>query len=103
MPGEASATLWKNSRRPVLTEKKKLGLVLTLVCRRHLIRLWLRDEELHWDTPAALQSRWDRVYGNVTAENQVFPLEPSIRSASSGIKAKKDALPLSSAAVAISA
>ncbi|KID87632.1 Taurine catabolism dioxygenase TauD/TfdA [Metarhizium guizhouense ARSEF 977] len=71
--------------------------------QRHLIRLWLRDEELHWDTPAALQSRWDRVYGNVTAENQVFPLEPSIRSASSGIKAKQDALPLSSAAVAISA
>ncbi|EXU98398.1 taurine catabolism dioxygenase family protein [Metarhizium robertsii] len=71
--------------------------------QRHLIRLWLRDEELHWDTPAALQSRWDRVYGNVTAETQVFPLEPSIRSASSGIKTKQDALPLSSAAVAISA
>ncbi|EFY88824.1 TfdA family oxidoreductase, putative [Metarhizium acridum CQMa 102] len=71
--------------------------------QRHLIRLWLRDEELHWDTPAALQSTLDRVYGNVTAENQVFPLEPSIRSASYGTKAKQEAPPLSSAAVAVSA
>ncbi|KAJ6438151.1 taurine catabolism dioxygenase [Purpureocillium lavendulum] len=52
--------------------------------QRHLVRLWLRDSELAWKIPEALQSRWDRVYEGVTAENQVFPLEPSIRSASSG-------------------
>lgn len=71
--------------------------------RRHLIRLWLRDEELHWETPAALQSRWDRVYDDVTAESQVFPLEPSIRSASSGQEVKQHGAPLSSVAIAISA
>ncbi|OAQ64729.1 taurine catabolism dioxygenase [Pochonia chlamydosporia 170] len=71
--------------------------------QRHLIRLWLRDEELHWATPTALQSRWDRVYEDVTAENQVFPLEPSIRSASSGTIAKQNGVPLSSVGIAISA
>ncbi|KZZ98366.1 Taurine catabolism dioxygenase TauD/TfdA [Moelleriella libera RCEF 2490] len=52
--------------------------------RRHLVRLWLRDSELAWDLPAALQGRWDRVYRGVTAAKQVFPLEPKIRTASSG-------------------
>ncbi|KAL3957079.1 hypothetical protein ACCO45_007657 [Purpureocillium lilacinum] len=52
--------------------------------QRHLVRLWLRDDELAWKIPEALKSRWDRVYEGVTAEKQVFPLEPSIRSASSG-------------------
>ncbi len=53
-------------------------------CRRHLVRLWLRDPEFAWKTPEVLQERWDRVYGGVTAENSVFPLEPGIRSASHG-------------------
>ncbi|CAH0051838.1 unnamed protein product [Clonostachys solani] len=52
--------------------------------QRHLVRLWLRDEELAWKTPAPLQDRWDKVYKGVTAENQVFPLEATIRSASKG-------------------
>ena len=52
--------------------------------RRHLVRLWLRDEEFAWKTPKALQAKWDRVYKGVTAENQVFPLEPWIRTASKG-------------------
>lgn len=51
---------------------------------RHLVRLWLRDPELAWETPEALKCRWEMVYGGVTAENQVFPLEPSIRSQSAG-------------------
>lgn len=51
---------------------------------RHLVRLWLRDEELAWKTPLQLQDRWDKVYGGVTAENQVFPLEPFLRAPSSG-------------------
>jgi hypothetical protein len=47
--------------------------------RRHLLRLWLRDPELAWETPAALKERWDGLYGDVTEEEQVFPLQPRIR------------------------
>lgn len=50
--------------------------------RRHLLRLWLRDPEHSWETPAALEDRWRAVYGGVTPERQVFPLEPYIRSES---------------------
>jgi len=46
---------------------------------RHLLRLWLRDPELAWETPAGLQERWDALYKDVTEEEQVFPLEPRIR------------------------
>ncbi|KAK0615557.1 hypothetical protein B0T17DRAFT_538472 [Bombardia bombarda] len=52
--------------------------------QRHLVRLWLRDPELAWKTPDALQERWDRVYKDVTAERSVFPLEAKIRSAGKG-------------------
>jgi hypothetical protein len=55
-------------------------------CRRHLVRLWLRDPEYAWQTPQQLQSRWDDLYHGVTPEKQVFPLEPRIRSASSGAR-----------------
>lgn len=50
--------------------------------RRHLMRLWLRDPENAWQTPAQLSSRWEKLYTGVTAESQVFPLEPYIRSES---------------------
>ena len=53
--------------------------LLTETLRRHLVRFWLRDPERAWKTPVSLQDRWDRVYSNLTAENQVFPLEPSVR------------------------
>ena len=59
-------------------------MLIRIVARRHLVRLWLRDPELAWETPDALQGKWEKVYGGVTAENQVFPLEPYIRSQSSG-------------------
>ncbi|KAI1344191.1 TfdA family taurine catabolism dioxygenase TauD [Xylariaceae sp. FL0016] len=49
--------------------------------QRHLMRLWLRDPELAWQTPEVLQWRWDELYGGVTPESSVFPLEPFIRSA----------------------
>ncbi|ORY00880.1 hypothetical protein BCR34DRAFT_627888 [Clohesyomyces aquaticus] len=35
-------------------------------------------------TPEALEGRWSKVYDGVSKENQVFPLEPYIRSASLG-------------------
>lgn len=52
--------------------------------RRHLVRLWLRDPENAWPTASALQDRWDQLYAGVTAENSVFPLVPTVRSASKG-------------------
>ncbi|KAL1988656.1 hypothetical protein VTN96DRAFT_8356 [Rasamsonia emersonii] len=52
--------------------------------QRHLVRLWLRDPEYAWPTPEPLKSRWINVYDDVKPENQVFPLEPTIRSASAG-------------------
>ncbi|KAF2812986.1 Clavaminate synthase-like protein [Mytilinidion resinicola] len=56
--------------------------------QRHLVRLWLRDPEYAWETPEPLKARWDELYKGVTPEKQVFPLEPKIRSASSGVAAK---------------
>jgi hypothetical protein len=47
--------------------------------RRHLLRLWLRDPELAWETPRPLKHRWDALYKEVTEEEQIFPLEPKIR------------------------
>lgn len=55
--------------------------------QRHLVRLWLRDPDYAWETPAPLQSRWDDVYKGVEAEKQVFPLEPQIRGPSNGSQA----------------
>ncbi|KAG0647273.1 Satratoxin biosynthesis SC3 cluster 17 [Hyphodiscus hymeniophilus] len=49
---------------------------------RHLLRLWLRDPELAWETPEPLKERWDGLYKDVTEEEQVFPLEPRIRGGS---------------------
>ncbi|KXJ85894.1 TfdA family taurine catabolism dioxygenase TauD [Microdochium bolleyi] len=50
--------------------------------QRHLLRLWLRDSENAWPTPEVLQTRWEQLYGGVTPEASVLPLEPFIRSAS---------------------
>jgi hypothetical protein len=47
--------------------------------RRYLLRLWLRDPELAWETPGPLRERWEGLYEDVTEEEQVFPLEPKIR------------------------
>ncbi|KAJ5633851.1 hypothetical protein N7528_001693 [Penicillium herquei] len=42
---------------------------------RHLLRLWLRDPENAWETPAPLRHRWDTVFKDITEEEQAFPLE----------------------------
>jgi hypothetical protein len=52
---------------------------LNLRYRRHLLRLWLRDPELAWETPEPLKERWDALYADVTEKEQVFPLSPVIR------------------------
>jgi hypothetical protein len=51
---------------------------------RHLIRLWLRNDELAWKTPKPLQPIWQRLY-SVAPEEQRFPLEPEIRRKASGM------------------
>ena len=53
--------------------------------RRHLVRLWLRDPEYAWPTPEPLTDRWYGLYGGIKPENEVFPLEPNIRSSSEGV------------------
>jgi hypothetical protein len=32
--------------------------------RRHILRLWVRNEERAWQTPAELAREWDLVYGD---------------------------------------
>lgn len=58
------------------------GVLTRFISRRHLLRLWLRDPENAWESPKALDWRWDQLYKNITPDSQVFPLEPYIRSAS---------------------
>ncbi|KAM6498993.1 hypothetical protein JOM56_006941 [Amanita muscaria] len=43
---------------------------------RHLLRLWLRNEELAWKTPKELQTQWQRLY-SATPDEQQFSLEPT--------------------------
>lgn len=50
---------------------------------RHLIRLWLRNDELAWKTPGPLQPIWNRLY-SVGPDDQRFPLEPEIRRKANG-------------------
>jgi hypothetical protein len=50
-------------------------------CRRHLLRFWLRDPENAWHTPEVLRPRWAQIYDGITQENEVFPIEPFVRSA----------------------
>jgi hypothetical protein len=57
--------------------------------QRHLVRLWLRDEEYAWELPRELHGRFAKVFEGVTDEKQVFPLEPFVRSSASG-KGKKE-------------
>jgi hypothetical protein len=37
---------------------------------RHMVRLWLRNEELAWKTPLALQRGFDKVFYDVAVEEQ---------------------------------
>lgn len=62
----------------------RLGFRDSAAKQRHLVRLWLRDEENAWETPEELKTRWARVYDGVQEEKQVFPLEATVRSASKG-------------------
>ncbi|KAJ7700250.1 hypothetical protein B0H14DRAFT_2417325 [Mycena olivaceomarginata] len=50
---------------------------------RHLVRLWLRNDELAWKTPKPLEKTWRTLYSN-PPEDQRFPLEPEIRRTAGG-------------------
>ncbi|KAF8890087.1 hypothetical protein BD779DRAFT_1469417 [Infundibulicybe gibba] len=47
---------------------------------RHLLRLWLRSEELAWETPQALKPLWDKTYA-APPDEQTFALDPVVRTA----------------------
>lgn len=55
-----------------------------IIHRRHLLRLWLRNDELAWKTPEPLKDPWKRLYDNTTPDDEYFPLEPEIRKAAKG-------------------
>ncbi len=65
--------------------------ILVLICTsdnhvldsRHLVRLWLRNDELAWKTPKPLEQIWKTLY-SVTPEEQRFPLEPEVRKREGG-------------------
>ena len=44
--------------------------------RRHLLRLWLRDEALAWATPEPLKAAWDTAYGGTDISEENWPLDP---------------------------
>ncbi|KAF8191506.1 hypothetical protein K438DRAFT_1590870 [Mycena galopus ATCC 62051] len=51
---------------------------------RHLVRLWLRNDQLAWKTPKPLEAIWKKLY-LVAPETQRFPLEPEIRRNQEGL------------------
>lgn len=51
--------------------------------RRHLLRLWLRDEEYGWQIPDKLQSgfgrTWDSLHYEEVSDQQKFVLDPEVK------------------------
>jgi hypothetical protein len=43
---------------------------------RHLVRLYLRNDEIGWDIPPMLQKTWDSVYGENETIDEIYPIEP---------------------------
>lgn len=46
--------------------------------KRHLLRLWLRNEEHAWETPDCLKSAWNVAYGDDDISTEKWPIEPII-------------------------
>ncbi|KAF9523082.1 taurine catabolism dioxygenase TauD [Crepidotus variabilis] len=55
---------------------------------RHLLRLWLRNEELAWKLPDALKPLWIERFA-VEPRNQTFAIEPVVRNEVQGKGLKK--------------
>lgn len=45
---------------------------------RHLVRLWLRDEELGWDIPQSMKTPWEASFGAKAEKivNRQYPVSP---------------------------
>jgi hypothetical protein len=56
-------------------------LIAVLWRRRHLLRIWLRDEEYGWSLPERLTEtiQWRRLF-ELSPKEQWFPLEPQVKS-----------------------
>ncbi|KAJ2936625.1 hypothetical protein H1R20_g468, partial [Candolleomyces eurysporus] len=52
--------------------------------KRHLLRLWLRNEDLAWKLPQPLEEGWQALYQSATEDEERFAFEPEIRAASRG-------------------
>ncbi|KIM38282.1 hypothetical protein M413DRAFT_448017 [Hebeloma cylindrosporum] len=50
---------------------------------RHLLRFWLRNEDLAWTLPESLKRLWKNTF-NVNPQDQTFAIEPVIRDAVKG-------------------
>ncbi|KAF2757568.1 Clavaminate synthase-like protein [Pseudovirgaria hyperparasitica] len=48
---------------------------------RHMLRLWVRDEQYAWRVPEALETEWARVYDKVEPKEEEWHSEPSYASA----------------------
>ncbi|KAG6809387.1 hypothetical protein H0H92_000456 [Tricholoma furcatifolium] len=54
---------------------------------RHLLRLWLRNEELGWDIPEAFLPLWEKIFA-VAADKQTFAIEPVVRASADARNSK---------------
>jgi len=52
--------------------------------QRHLLRLWLRNDELAWKLPEQYDAIWKRLYYSTTPDSETFPLDPDILTKSKG-------------------
>ena len=43
---------------------------------RHLVRLYLRNDDIGWGIPPMLRETWDRVYGKDDDLDEIYPIEP---------------------------
>ena len=43
---------------------------------RHLVRLYLRNDDIGWGIPSILQGAWDSVYGKDDYLDEIYPIEP---------------------------
>ncbi|KAI9710665.1 MAG: hypothetical protein M1820_002498 [Bogoriella megaspora] len=43
---------------------------------RHLVRLWLRNDEIGWHVPHLLRSSWDAIFGFREDLEELYPIEP---------------------------
>ncbi|ORX98191.1 hypothetical protein BCR34DRAFT_577451 [Clohesyomyces aquaticus] len=49
--------------------------------QRHLVRLWLRNEQMAWSTPTQLQMAWDRVFADLPDMAENWNIEPDMSEA----------------------